>query len=655
MKNYMKIKKPGIGLKINYLNKKTLILLVFLGWATMLSAQSNQRLQRWFDEARLLASRQEYTQAINRCEQILERDSTFLDARLLLSDIFHETKNTAEEVYHLKKAIGKTNSPLVTWRLGMALFSLENYDEALPYFNAYVRNENISAERRLEAEQKIKSCFFAVDAKKNPVNFSPERLPETVNSASDEYWPSLSIDQQQLVFTRLIKRPGYQPQEDFFTSEFINNTWQKAIPIHEINTPENEGAQTLSADGNLLFFTACNRPDGMGSCDIYYAVRKDGHWSKAINAGKPLNTSSWEAQPSISSDGRFLYFSGNRPGGKGEKDIWRAELLEMETNGRIKWGIPVNLGDSINTPGNETSPFVHAGNKNFYFASDYHVGMGGFDLFVSEIFGDSVFSSPQNLGYPINTVNDEQGLHISADGLTAFFSSARDSLAGLDIYSFELDESIRPQPATYVKATVFDAENGNPLEAEVVLLNLGGNGMETRIENTNTAGELLLCLPSGNNYSFSVAKEGYLFNSNTFDLRNPRQIYNPYELEIALTPVKEGAEMNLYNIYFETDSFRILPESEPELQKLVVFLKENPTLHVEVQGHTDDTGSTEKNRILSKKRARSVVEYLVSSNIEEQRLTWAGYGEERPVATNETPEGRRLNRRTTIKIIKYLQ
>jgi Tol biopolymer transport system component len=168
----------------------------------------------------------------------------------------------------------------------------------------------------------------------------------------------------------------------------------------------------------------------MGSCDIYYSVRKNGRWSEALNAGKPVNTSSWEAQPSISSDGRFLYFSGNRPGGKGGKDIWRAELLEIEPNGRIKWGTPVNLGDSINTSGNETSPFVHAGNKNFYFASDYHIGMGGFDLFVAEIYGDTVFSAPRNLGYPINTVNDEQGLHISADGSPHFFLRSATALPG---------------------------------------------------------------------------------------------------------------------------------------------------------------------------------------------------------------------------------
>lgn len=604
-----------------------------------------------FDEARHQVSLQNYVSAIEQCEQILNRDSMFLDARLLLADIYFEMKDSGNELIHLKKAYGQSQMPLITRRLGEALFSLEKYEEAVVYFEKFKASVEPGSKAAAETNRKIESARFAAKAVRNPVEFNPKRLPETINTPADEYWPSLSIDQKTLVFTRLLKNPGQPPQEDFFTSEFGPEGWEKAQPVIDINTLENEGAQSLSADGNLLFFTACNRPGGMGSCDIYYSVRKEGRWSKAINAGAPLNTSSWEAQPSISSDGRFLYFSSSRPGGKGQKDIWRVELLDIGQNGKIKWGTPVNLGDSINTPGNETSPFVHAGNRNFYFASDYHIGLGGFDLFMSEILGDSVFSSPRNLGYPINTVNDEQGLHISADGLTAFFSSARDSLSGLDIYSFELDESVRPHPATYVKATVSDVENGNPLAAEVVLVNLARNKTETRIENTNTDGELLLCLPSGNNYSFSVAKEGYLFYSNTFDLRKSRHIYNPYELEIALTPVKPGAEMNLYNIYFETDSFRILPESEPELKKLVAFLKENPTLFVEVQGHTDDTGLAEKNLTLSDKRAQSVVEYLISNKIEEKRLKWAGYGENRPVAGNDTPEGRRMNRRTTIKIL----
>lgn len=637
--------------EISDLQRRFLLLFVVLMLALVSEAQPDRRIQRWFDEAQQYFSRQEYSQAIEIGEQILNRDSAFLDARLLLADIYLETKDSRNEIFHLKKALKISDMPLIIRRLGDALFFTANYAEALEYFEHYLNAAVLSHEGKIAIERRMESCRFALHAIDNPVDFHPERLPNTVNSSFDEYWPSLSIDQQQLVITRLVQQPGMQPQEDFYISEYGPDGWEEAQPLWEINTPENEGAQSLTADGNLLFFTACNRPGGMGSCDIYYSLRTNGRWGTPVNAGNPLNTGFWEAQPSISSDGRFLYFSSSRPGGRGNKDLWRAECLGFDPSGRLKWLEPDNLGDSINTPGNETSPFVHAGNANFYFASDYHTGMGGFDLFMSHILNDSVFSWPQNLGYPINTVNDEQGLHISADGLTAFFSSVRDSLSKLDIYSFKLDENIRPQPATYVRAAVTNSDTHEPVQASVQLVNLAAPDLPGRVENTNKQGELLVCLPTGANYSFSVSKTGYLFYTNTFDLKNPRQIYNPYELEIALIPVKVGAEMDLHNIYFETDSFRILPHSEPELRKLVAFLSRNSELQVEVQGHTDNTGWAESNRELSEKRAQSVVNFLISREIDKQRLQWAGYGEERPVATNETDEGRRLNRRTTIKIL----
>jgi outer membrane protein OmpA-like peptidoglycan-associated protein/Tol biopolymer transport system component len=626
-------------------------LAAFFFIAFTVTGQPSKRLQRMFDEARQFHTQQNYDLAIESSLKILEHDSTFVDAHLLLADVYHEKGNTASEIVHLAKAGGYSEMPLIQLRLGNAYFSTGAYEKALDRYQTYLNSGWASPVFQQEVERKLESCLFALEAIKHPVEFEPEQLPNTVNSEYDEYWPSLSIDQQRLVVTRLITSPDKQPQEDFYMSEYSDGNWNEAQPVAEINTPENEGAQALSADGNILFFTACNRPGGAGSCDIYYSVRREGRWSTPVNAGGVVNSAYWEAQPSFSSDGRYLYFSSNRVGGKGMRDIWRAELLGTEQNGRLLWDKPVNLGDSINTPGNETSPFIHAGNRDFYFASDYHTGMGGFDLFLSKLENDSVFSRPRNLGYPINTFNNEQGLHIGADGLTAYFSSARDSLAGLDIYSFHVDESIRPHPATYVKAFVSDAETGKPVKAQIDLLNLATLGENERHEVTDSQGEVLLCLPSGENYAFSVSKEGYLFYSNAFDLRDARQIYNPYELHIELEPVRVGAEMNLYNIYFETDSFRILAESEPELQQLVEFLQTNPALSVEVQGHTDDTGSPERNMDLSEKRARSVVDYLVEHGVRKGRLQWAGYGENRPVAGNDSEEGRSQNRRTAIKIL----
>jgi tetratricopeptide (TPR) repeat protein len=650
MKKYTKTGDKWVGRTVKFLTNSGLVLFFLLG-AVAVSAQSDRKISRWFSEARQLFAQQNYEQAIETCEKILGRDSGFVDAHLLLADIFHETQNVPAEIIHLKESVRQTKLPLVNWRLGNALFSLGKYNEALPWFQNYLNDGQLSTRRLAEVNRKIESCIFAEKAIQKPVNFSPQRMPAAINSAFDEYWPSLSIDQKQLVFTRLIKKPGYQPQEDFYFSEFIENEWKRAIPISAINTAENEGAQSLSADGKILFFTACNRSDGLGSCDIYYSFYSNGRWSKPYNAGQLVNTAGWEAQPSISSDGRYLYFSSNRPGGRGEKDIWRAWCLGWDENGRLKWEKPVNLGKPVNTPGNETSPFIHAGNSQFYFASDAHVGMGKFDLYSVQIEADTVFSRLRNLGYPLNTHDDEQGLHISADGLTGFFSSARDTVSGLDIYSFELDSTLRPQPATYVHALVFDAETKTPVQAEIELLNISAKGENPRFEFTDVNGELLVCLPTGKDYLFSVSKAGYLFYSRVFDLREPRQVYDPYDLEIGLMPVKAGAEMNLHHIYFETDSFRILPESEPELGQLVRFLKDNSRLKVEIQGHTDNTGTPENNQVLSEKRARSVVDYLVENGIAAERLGWAGYGENRPVAGNDTPGGRRLNRRTTLKIL----
>jgi len=629
---------------------KWIVVFIFLGMSNSTIAQTDKRIIRWFESAEQSYKIGDLKQAIGYSEKILERDSTFINASLLLADIYNSTGNTEKEIVYLEKAAGLSDSPLIYYRLGEAHYSKGDYRNALIAYEKYLSVGNPETERGKEVQRKAENCRFAINALANPVEFQPERLPGEVNSAFDEYWPSLSIDGRNLVITRLMNFPGQIPQEDFYISIRDSAGWGKAEPMSGLNTPENEGAQSLSADGTMLFFTACNRAGGMGSCDIYYSFRKNGQWARPVNAGPPLNSNKWEAQPSFSSDGRTLYFTSNRPGGKGQKDIWRSVITGTNEMGMLEWEEPVNLGDSINTAGNEISPFIHASNKSFYFASDFHTGMGGFDLFMAEMQEDSVFLKPQNLGYPVNTMNNEQGLFVSTSGEKAFFASER-SETGLDIFSFRMDKSIRPVPATYLHAQVADAISGEPVQAFIDLVNLTDNRRKSRKEMTDHFGEALLCLPTGANYAFSVSKEGYLFYSDAFELSEHRRIYDPYNLRIELQPVQVGAEMNLYNIYFETDSFRILPQSEPELQKLVGFLETNPRLKVEIQGHTDNTGSAESNQKLSELRAQSVAQYLIAHGIEASRLNAEGYGEKKPVATNETKKGRRLNRRTTIKIL----
>jgi len=613
--------------------------------------QSGSKTQKQFEKARKNYLMLNFNDAIEISEKIVNKTPEFVDASLLLADIYYELDSTKLEIKYLENALQYSAHPAILYRLAEAEYSTGMYGDAIESYTKYLRTAKVTEMRKREVRRKIENCEFAIEAKKHPVKFQPKRMSEKINSGDDEYWPSLSLDQKELVFTRLLKNEGRIPHEDFFVSKYDDKYgWSLASPIVEINTSKNEGAQSLSVNGRFLLFTACNRVDGRGSCDIYYSEKVDGKWSSPKNVGAPVNSKSWETQPSLSSDNRYLYFSSNRAGGKGLKDIWRAEFLGFTAAGKIKWGEPENLGDSINTPGNEISPFIHANNTDFYFASDYRRGMGGFDLFNAKIKPDGTFSESRNVGYPINTSEDEQGLIISADGTTAFFSSARNKETGLDIYTFELDKKMRPAPVTYAHAKVTDAVTNRPVRAKIELVNLAYTG-DKRTEIADEKGEALLCFPVGASYAFNVSEPGYLFYSQAFFLDNSKSVLNPYKIQIKLQPIKMGAEMNLYNIYFETDSFSILPESEPELKNLVSFLTINPTLKVEIQGHTDNSGQSRKNLELSKMRAKSVENYLVKMGIKRDRLHAVGFGESKPVATNETKDGRKLNRRTTIKIV----
>ena len=631
-----------------------LVLLVFFVAGFKVSAQKSAKIQQQFQKAIQYYNMQEYQRAISEIENLLEKNPGYIDAILLLSDVFHESDSTKNEIETLEKALQYSQNPLIYYRLAKANYSIGIYDKALSNFEKYVQTPLISDARKTEINRNILSCRYALTAIKNPVVFNPEKLPENINTENDEYWPSVSLDGEKLVFTRRQKTGTGVVQEDFFISEFDSMDWKNVKPINEINTIENEGAQALSADGRLLFFTACNRTDGFGSCDIYFSVFNGKSWSSPKNAGNIVNGASWDAQPSISSDNRFLYFSSNRAGGKGKKDIWRAELLSTGENGLLKWAKPENLGDIINTEGDEISPFMHPNNKSFYFASDFITGMGGMDLFQTEMQTNGIFKEPKNLGFPINTFKDEQGLNISFDGKTAYFASERDDSNGLDIYSFELPEGLRPEPVTYVKAKITDSETGKVIGGIVDLVNLSARSTFHRTEKADKNGEILLCLPLNSNYAFNVSEPGYLFYSQSIQLGDSNSIRNPFELNIQLKPVEIGAEMNLYNIYFESDSFRILPGSESELIKLVTFLQNNSGLGVEIQGHTDNTGRPENNLTLSEKRAKSVIQYLISKGISPTRLTAKGFGETMPVASNILEEGRRLNRRTTVKIERNL-
>lgn len=573
----------------------------------------------------------------------------YVNGYMLLSEIYRDLDQKEKEYETLFKAKDLTNEALFHYRLGTVAYLTQHYESSL---EAYLKYDSLITDsaKKNQVKRKIQTCRVASEAIKVPLKFNPLRLPDGVNTTDDEYWPVLSLDGKALIFTRLTKSNSYITNEDFYFSHLLDSGWSVAQPITEINTIYNEGAQSLSADGKLLFFSSCGKNDGLGSCDIYYSRFVNGKWEKPRNAGEPVNTSGWDSQPSFSSDYQYLYFSSDRKGGKGKKDIWRVGFKGFDSAGNIKWGKTENPGDSINTPGDEISPFIHAANQNLYFASDYLPGLGGFDLFVSKINGNN-FSAPVNLGFPLNSSENEQGLFISADGNKAFFASARDKKFKHDIYWFEPDVKIKPVPATFVKVKVVDSETFMPLRAEISVHQREPEKQFSRTDSTDNEGIAFVSLPVGRRYSLNVAKPGYLFYSQSVDFENGSNLTEPVSLEIGLKSIKPGYTMDLYNIYFETDSFNILAGSEPELDKLFGFLDSNKSLTVEIQGHTDNSGNSDKNLILSEKRALSVFKYLVSKGISESRLVSKGYGETMPVADNSTLEGKQKNRRTTIKVI----
>jgi hypothetical protein len=395
-----------------------------------------------------------------------------------------------------------------------------------------------------------------------------------------------------------------------------------------------------------MYFTACDRPGGVGSCDIYFSAFNDGRWSEPYNLRTPVNSSHWESQPSISADGKTLFFSSNRPGGMGGKDLWYSIM-----NDKNQWTTPVNMGDRINTDGDEMSPFIHFDGKTLYFASDGRTGLGGFDIYLTRMNNDSSWSEPQNLGYPINTYNDEMGLVIESGGQKAYFSSIRDKTNGKDIFYFDLYESVRPTPVSYLKGKVYDRETGKLLRADYELINLSTNKITIR-SSTDGNGNFLICLPSGYNYGINVSKAGYLFYSENFMFAGVHTAVEPYIKKISLSPIKVGETMLLTNVFYEIDSWELKNESMSELNTLADLLLDNKGLLMEIGGYTDATGSTEYNLALSEKRAMSVVNYLVHKGVLPDRLKYKGYGNTSPIGDNITEEGRRLNRRTEAKIIQ---
>jgi outer membrane protein OmpA-like peptidoglycan-associated protein/tetratricopeptide (TPR) repeat protein len=597
-----------------------------------------------------------YDKAIPYFEKAINKDSLFIEAHMVLGDIYADKDNFEKAIFYYEKAaiINPTFFPNNLFLLGDLQLHVGKYDDAKKSFNSYLKvAQGIPEVKRIRTNQLLMNCDFGINAIKNPVAFDPKNLGAGVNTAGGEYYPSITVDQQQLIITRRFKdeRIGNQEQEDFYFSKMKDSVWQRAInPGPPLNSLLNEGAPSVSADGKLVFFAACERPDGKGKCDVYLSqFMTDGSWTKPLNLGAPINTGAWETQPSFSSDGKTLYFiRGYSTREKGQvQDIYSSTFQADMT-----WSEPVPLSDTINTDGVEESVFIHPDNQTLYFSSDGHTGMGGLDIFVSRRQPNGRWGIPMNLGYPINTSSNENSMMVSPDGKTAYFSSNRkDGFGDLDLYSFDLYKEAQPLLVSYLRAKVIDAVSGNPIAAKFEIVDVETGNVVLSNTTDKRRGEFLACLPTGKNYMLNVNKETYLFYSDYFECKEANDKQNAYDLLIKLRQPIAGEKVVLKNVFFDVNKFDLKKESDAELGKLVAFLKNSPAIKIEISGHTDNTGDKKANLILSENRAKAVYLSLISKGINATRLTFKGYGDTKSIADNNTETGRAQNRRTEFTIL----
>lgn len=590
--------------------------------------------------------------AVSNLNQAVEKDPTFPDPYIVLGDIYYQSRKYAESEKNFLKAIEviKKKEKALYFSLAETQLAMLSLDKAIASIDEFLAFENLSVLSKKRGENLKEIALYRKGLVSNPVEFKPINLGGKINGANIEHSPTLTVDEEIIYFTR--KEPSgihhrnsrRKMNEDLYLGKKdAQGNWSKALNLGKsINTAGNEGAACISPDGKYLFFTSCDRPNGVGSCDLYLAARRGDYWVNPRNLGAALNSPAWESQPSFSSDGRTLYFVSNRRGGKGGKDIWVSKIGD---DGR--WSKPKSV--SINTNGNEESPFIHPDGHTFYFASDGLPGMGMRDLYFVKVDDDGNFGEPKNLGYPINSGLDEVSLSVSADGKTAYYASEMEGGFGKwDLYKFNLPEKVQPEPVTYSKGKVYDAESNEPLRVKFEIIDVETGKRVIESYSDPETGEFLVTVPLNKDYALNASKKGYLFYSESFSVKGGGKAY---AFNVGMKPMKEGQSVVLKNIFFETDKYDLKPTSQAELNKLVDLLNENPEMKIEIGGHTDNVGSKDYNQKLSENRAKSVFEYLIQKGITKERLSYKGYNFEQPVTTNDTPEGRAQNRRTEFKVI----
>jgi outer membrane protein OmpA-like peptidoglycan-associated protein/tetratricopeptide (TPR) repeat protein len=597
--------------------------------------------------------RGEYDQAINLLNQAIAKDPKFTEAYLRLGITYFSMKQYANALRQFEKGLSLTddlNKQKAFWfAMGEPYLLTGDYEKAMKVLSSFIANERSGKQRLDRANLLYKSAEFALENKKHPNPYSSKPLSDSVNEFELQYFPVLTADQSQLIYTRRVSNDPNDDENLVVSRKGPNGRWLRGESIsRNINTPLNEGTCSISADGRKLILTTCTGRDGIGSCDLYESVKIGNDWSEPRNLGRNVNSSAWESQPSLSADGRTLYFVSDRKSGLGLRDIW---VSTLDASGN--WTKAVNAGPQVNSSYDEISPFIHANNRTLFFATNGRPGFGGYDIFYCDT-DTAGWTVPRNLGPPINDNGEQFSLFITADGKKGYYSHEEVLQSGQSrskIYEVFIPPANQVRfRSNYVKGVIRDKVSRAPLRAQIELLNIKTDEVVSLVSSDSVSGEYLMVLTQGDEYALYVTKAGYLFKSYNFNYSEITD-FEPITIDIDLEKMMAGSVAVLNNIFFDVDKFELKEKSSPELQKILRFLKENPSVRVEIGGHTDNSGSASHNRELSEKRARSVYDFLVQHGIDRTRLEPKGYGPDRPISPNDTEEGRQQNRRIEFRIL----
>ena len=585
----------------------------------------------------------------------IDKEPQFVEAYWELSKIYQilDSTNAAIEALQSADQLQLAMPEETKIRLSKLYYKIGEYQMALDKI-AEINNPYYFSQINILKED----YAYAASLKSNPIDFKPRNLTY-VNTIHDDYFPSITAD--GLMISTTVLSPKWmgdapmQYQEDMYVSHWNGSKWSYSEPLPApMNGYGNEGSQSFSADGRYMFFVQCTNRENIGSCDIWYSIRKGDKWSNPINLGEPANSRYWESNPVMSPTGDMIYFTSNRPEGLGGKDIWCVQVY-IDDYGYLKTYNPQPLGKPINTDKDEFAPFIHADNHTLYFSSDGHKGLGGQDIFRSVHNDDGSWSTPENLGYPINTHGDESGFVINGLGNKAYFSSDQLENRGMKLDIYEIDLPITIQPRTrmvYSPGRVYDIQTGKPLQARVEIFEGATNAKHFESITDATDGSFVAFLPENTQpstlnsqliFALSAQREGYI--PYTMSITTPGD-----SILVGLTRIAKGNSITLNNLYFDYDSDKILPNSYAEIERLSLFLKRNKQIKIEIIGHTDNQGSKSYNLDLSRRRANALMNALIQKGISADRLSAQGKGSEAPIATNDTEEGRAQNRRVEIII-----